>query len=79
MFKFSKAPVPIKPWDGIRNAENYGRKCPTLYDLKGLQRNAARNEDLEDCLIMAIFSTKVRPSKDHPKRQNYLNHTEHLH
>lgn len=60
-----QAPVPIKRWNGIRNAENYGRKCPTVDDLKSLHRNEGRNEDLEDCLNMAIFSTKVWWSREY--------------
>lgn len=59
-FLISQAPIPIKPWNGIRNAEHYGIKCPTIGDLKALRQKNLNNEDLEDCLNMAIFSTKVR-------------------
>lgn len=54
-----KAPVPIKPWNGVRNAARYGTKCPTLDDLKQMTQSQRESKDLEDCLIMAIFSTNV--------------------
>lgn len=56
----SKAPVPIRPWKGIYNAQNYGRKCPTVEDLKKLNQSELKNTDVEDCLNMAIYSTNVR-------------------
>lgn len=54
-----KAPVPIKPWNGIRNAKNYGTECPTFQDLDELIQSERDGEDVEDCLNMAIFSTNV--------------------
>lgn len=58
---FKKAPVPIKPWFRVHNAENYGRKCPTFDDLNGMTENERKNSgDLEDCLNMAIYTTDVR-------------------
>lgn len=55
-----KAPVPIRPWKGIYNAQNYGRKCPTLDDLQKLTPNELKNTDVENCLNMAIYTTNVR-------------------
>lgn len=55
-----KAPVPVKPWNGIRNAEHYGTKCPTLQELKQMTQSERDSKDLEDCLIMAVFSGNVR-------------------
>lgn len=54
-----QAPIPIKSWKGIRNAEIYGTRCPAIENLNELQQNAANNKDLEDCLNMAVFSTDV--------------------
>lgn len=56
----SKAPVPVKPWRGVRNAENHGRACPYLGDLTEVPENERKNIDIEDCLTMAIYSTNVR-------------------
>lgn len=56
----SKAPVPIRPWKRVYNAQNYGRKCPTLEDLNKLTENELKTTDVEDCLNMAIYSTNVR-------------------
>lgn len=58
-FTIFKAPVPIRPWNGIYNARNYGKKCPTLEDIKQLPKSQLKNTDVEDCLNMAIFSKNV--------------------
>lgn len=55
-----KAPVPVRSWRGVRNVENFGRKCPTLADLNASPENERKNRRLEDCLNMAIYSTNVR-------------------
>lgn len=54
-----KAPVPIKPWNSIHNAEDYGIKCPTLDDLNKMNPNERNRESIEDCLNMAIYTTNV--------------------
>ncbi|XP_055302443.1 glutactin-like [Sitodiplosis mosellana] len=57
-----KAPVPIKPWNGVRNAETYGTKCPTLHDLNEMAPSEREKKDLEDCLNMAIYTTNLNAS-----------------
>lgn len=54
-----QAPVPIKPWHGTRNAENFGTRCPTLDDLNGMTESERESGDLEDCLRMAVYSPNV--------------------
>lgn len=55
-----KAPVPVKQWHGVQNAEHHGRACPFLGDLVKMPANERKNIDIEDCLTMAIYSTNVR-------------------
>ncbi|XP_031618955.1 glutactin-like [Contarinia nasturtii] len=57
-----KAPVPIKPWQGIHNAESYGTKCPTLEDLDKMTYSQREKIDLEDCLNMAVYTTNLNAS-----------------
>lgn len=55
-----KAPVLVKPWKGVRDVSNFGRKCPTLVDLAAMSENDRKTIDLEDCLNMEIYSRNVR-------------------
>lgn len=65
-----KAPAPIQPWTGIRNARNYGIQCPSWENLEEIMRNEHDNIDVEDCLNMAIYSTSVRTN---PLHRSYYN------
>lgn len=67
-----QAPVPIRLWKGIFNAQNYGRKCPTLEDLLKLTENELRKTDVEDCLNMAIYSKNVRSTRQNDIRHSFL-------
>lgn len=55
-----KAPIPIRPWKGIRNAQKFGIQCPTLENIENIIQKERKNVDIEDCLSMAIYSTSVR-------------------
>lgn len=55
-----KAPVPIGPWKGIRNAQKFGIQCPRLELLAEIAQKESENIDVEDCLNVAIYSTSVR-------------------
>lgn len=55
-----QAPVPVKPWLGIRDARNFGHKCPVLDDLLKMSENVTKTVDLEDCLSLEIYTPKVR-------------------
>lgn len=59
VFNYQKAPVPIRPWNGIRDAKTFGPKCPTLGDLNEMIATEREKKDLEDCLNMAIYTTNV--------------------
>lgn len=52
--------MPVNPWYGIKDARNFGRKCPVLKDVAKLTEWERRTTDLEDCLNMAIYSPNVR-------------------
>lgn len=54
-----KAPIPAKPWQGIRNAEHYARNCSNLEMLKNLSESKRNNIDLEDCLSLDIYTTNT--------------------
>lgn len=53
--------MPVKPWKGIRDVTNFGRKCPTLEDLSKMTKEYRRAVDTENCLNMAIYSPNVIP------------------
>ncbi|KAJ6650003.1 Glutactin [Pseudolycoriella hygida] len=57
-----KSPVPVQPWNGIRDASKFGRKCPTLRDLSSMTEEYRNAEDHEDCLNMAIYSPNLAGS-----------------
>lgn len=49
----------MKPWIGIRSAEEFGPKCPTVLDLTQMSENERKSNDVEDCLNMAIYTKDV--------------------
>lgn len=55
-----KAPVPIRPWKGVRNAQKFGIQCPTMDNIDEIIQKESEKIDIEDCLSMAIYSTSVR-------------------
>lgn len=55
-----KAPVPIRPWNGVRNAQKFGIQCPCFDNIEDILRKEGANIDIEDCLNMAIYSPSVR-------------------
>lgn len=67
-----QAPVPIKPWNGVRSAEIYGTKCPTLQDLNEMPQSEREKTDLEDCLNMAIYTTNVKTKDNNCENQIHI-------
>lgn len=53
---YFKEPIPVLPWVGYRDSTNYGRACPIIFYLPPINTT---DEDLEDCLHMAIFTKDV--------------------
>lgn len=54
-----KPPIPIEPWDGIRNAENYAKNCSTLKSLRHLPESERHRIDLEDCLNLDVYTSNT--------------------
>lgn len=59
----------MQPWRGIRSAENFGRNCPTVYDISSVKADIAKGADVEDCLGMDIYTPSVNLLL--PKKQLY--------
>lgn len=56
--------MPIKAWSGVRSAESYGLQCPNYDDLNEMTQSDREKEDLEDCLILAIYTANVQLIKN---------------
>lgn len=54
-----QAPVPVKPWEGIRSAEDYGQSCPTYPRLAKMSEAERKMGDIEDCLNLDIYTKQV--------------------
>lgn len=52
----SQAPVPVKPWRGIRSADSFGQECPSYSNFDDVEASIERGVDVEDCLNMNIFT-----------------------
>lgn len=50
-----KAPTPVLPWTGVRDATQIGRECPTTANTMA----ANSTVDLEDCLNLSVYSTNL--------------------
>ncbi|XP_055692894.1 glutactin-like [Lutzomyia longipalpis] len=55
-----KAPVPVQPWSGERDASIYGRPCPMYGVLKKIEKPT---KDLEDCINLCVYSNELGASK----------------
>ncbi|CAB3227974.1 unnamed protein product [Arctia plantaginis] len=56
-----KAPLPVKPWDGILEAIEHGSVCPQLDLLAGDLK-----EGNEDCLFLNVYTKSLEPSSKTP-------------
>lgn len=56
---FEQAPVPVKAWQGVRSAENYGQSCPTYAMLAKMSEEDRKQGDIEDCLNLNIYTKQV--------------------
>ncbi|KAJ8710914.1 hypothetical protein PYW08_009429 [Mythimna loreyi] len=54
-----KAPQPAKPWEGVRNAKEFGSKC-TQYELFDIESKNKRSGD-EDCLYLNVYTPDIKP------------------
>lgn len=59
IFFVEQAPVAIKKWNGIKNADKYGQRCPQLGDLAQMTEAQRKGLDVEDCLSLCVYSKKV--------------------
>lgn len=54
-----QAPVPVRRWNGVKDATKYGRACPQLGITDKLNETELSMGDLEDCLSLAIYTKDV--------------------
>ncbi|XP_075216335.1 esterase E4-like [Lycorma delicatula] len=50
-----KAPVPVKPWQGVRNATEDPKVCPQIYKVYGPQD--------EDCLYLNVYTKNLHSKR----------------
>src|SRR5260370_19814645 len=55
-----QAPEPVRPWQGIRDAMSYGRRCPQQASSNGPR------EDTENCLYLNLFTPVVHTRTSPP-------------
>ncbi|XP_049775871.1 esterase E4-like [Schistocerca cancellata] len=54
-----KSPVPVGPWDGVKNATKDGSRCPSTQNT---------NDTSEDCLFLNVYTTKLPHNTRNPQR-----------
>ena len=57
-----KRPQPNEPWQGVRDASKFGKRCAQLYSAV-LQNNASEDED---CLYLNVWTPETKPAKPRP-------------
>ncbi|GAB0086094.1 Carboxylic ester hydrolase [Sergentomyia squamirostris] len=50
-----KAPVPISPWKGVRDATKYGKPCPSVDNILSMLLDNSTTE-LEDCINLCVYT-----------------------
>ncbi|GAB0089471.1 hypothetical protein DMENIID0001_040140 [Sergentomyia squamirostris] len=57
-----KAPVPIAPWEGVRDVTKYGKPCPSIGNVMTLSKDKITPE-LEDCINLCVYTTDFSVAK----------------
>ncbi|KAJ2951245.1 hypothetical protein O0L34_g5646 [Tuta absoluta] len=58
-----KAPRPIKPWQGVRNAKEHG---PVCFQRDLMFEKHTKTQGSEDCLYLNVYSPNLKPNKPLP-------------
>ncbi|GAB0086092.1 Carboxylic ester hydrolase [Sergentomyia squamirostris] len=57
-----KTPVPISPWEGVRDATKYGRPCPSIDNILSMSLDDVTPE-LEDCINLCVYTKDLSVPK----------------
>ncbi|GAB0086093.1 Carboxylic ester hydrolase [Sergentomyia squamirostris] len=57
-----KAPVPISPWEGVRDVTKYGKPCPSVDNILSMLLDNSTTE-LEDCINLCVYTKDLSVPK----------------